>query len=74
MSDSQAPRKTTAEYQREYFQENKQKIYQRRYPKAAPLRAKPLKKRRECLRCERMFLSKGFHNRICPKCKDISWE
>src|SRR5919109_3004400 len=28
-------------------------------------------KRRECLRCERMFLSEGPHNRLCQSCREF---
>lgn len=28
----------------------------------------PIKKKRTCLRCEKLFNSEGIHNRMCPKC------
>jgi hypothetical protein len=28
-------------------------------------------KRRQCLRCERMFLSEGPHNRLCQSCREF---
>jgi 5-methylcytosine-specific restriction endonuclease McrA len=28
-------------------------------------------KRRSCLRCDRMFLSEGPHNRLCQSCREF---
>ncbi len=28
-------------------------------------------KRRACLRCDRMFLSEGPHNRLCQACREF---
>lgn len=27
---------------------------------------------RSCLRCRKSFLSEGFHNRICERCKETA--
>ena len=32
---------------------------------------KSIEKKRSCLMCNKMFLSKGTHNRRCPKCTHI---
>lgn len=28
------------------------------------------RKQRQCLRCQRTFLSEGWHNRLCTPCKE----
>jgi hypothetical protein len=28
---------------------------------------------RTCLRCGERFLSLGFQNRLCPRCKNLNW-
>jgi hypothetical protein len=28
-------------------------------------------KRRDCLRCDRVFLSEGAHNRLCQSCREF---
>ena len=30
------------------------------------------KSRRECLRCERFFMSRNIGNRICPSCLEVN--
>ena len=30
------------------------------------------KKKRECLRCEKLFFSENKHNRMCNNCKNVT--
>ncbi len=33
-------------------------------------RKKKKKNKRVCLRCDRVFMSEGIYNRICPNCRE----
>ena len=46
------------------------KIYEE-LKKGEYLGPKKVKKRRECLHCEKKFKSWGIENRICQKCRDL---
>ena len=38
----------------------------------ALVRPKPQKKKRHCMRCQKVFISDGAHHRVCAPCKVVN--